>query len=87
MEIGVYFMDYQSMPKTDPVQTAFGECVRYQRAAKKMTQEKLAERANLDPTYISGIERGHRNPGIKNVVRIAHALGITTSELCKGVEM
>jgi transcriptional regulator with XRE-family HTH domain len=50
-----------------------------------MTQEKLAEIAELDPTYISGIERGLRNPGIKNVAKIAKALGITVSELCKGV--
>lgn len=49
-----------------------------------MTQEKLAERANLDPTYISGIERGLRNPGIKNVARIAKALGITTAKLVEG---
>jgi transcriptional regulator with XRE-family HTH domain len=74
------------MPKIDPVLHAFGESVRSQRAAKKITQEKLAERAELDPTYISGIERGVRNPGIKNVVRIAKAFGITTAELCKGVD-
>ena len=37
-------------------------------------------------TYISGIERGLRNPGIKNVARLAKALGLSTAELCKGVE-
>ena len=46
----------------------------------------FAERASLDPTYISGIERGLRNPGIKNVARLAKALDITTAELCKGVD-
>jgi transcriptional regulator with XRE-family HTH domain len=40
----------------------------------------------LDPTYISDIERGLRNPGIKNVARLAKALGLTTAELCKGVD-
>lgn len=40
--------------------------------------------AGLDPTYISGIERGLRNPGIKNVSKIAKALGITTSDLRTG---
>ena len=49
-------------------------------------EEKLAERAGLDPTYISGIERGLRNPGIKNVAKIAKALGLTTAELCQGVD-
>ncbi|MDH7503865.1 MAG: helix-turn-helix transcriptional regulator [Verrucomicrobiota bacterium] len=35
---------------------------------------------------MSGIERGLRNPGIKNVAKLAKALGLTTSELCKGVD-
>jgi transcriptional regulator with XRE-family HTH domain len=73
------------MSRPDPILRAFGQSVRKQRDTKQLAQEKLAERANLDPTYISGIERGKRNPGIKNVVRIAKALGLTTAELCKGV--
>ena len=74
------------MANADPILTAFGRSVRRQRASKKLTQEKLAERANLDPTYISGIERGLRNPGIKNVVRIAKAFGLSTAELCRGID-
>jgi transcriptional regulator with XRE-family HTH domain len=74
------------MPKHDNILTALGRNVRRLREARGLTQEKLAEKANLDPTYISGIERGVRNPGIKNVARLAKALGGTTAELCKGVE-
>lgn len=73
------------MPKPDPVLLALGHNVRRQRETKNLTQEALAERANLDPTYISGIERGRRNPGIKNVARLAKALGLRTSDLCAGV--
>jgi transcriptional regulator with XRE-family HTH domain len=73
------------MPKRDPVLAALGQNVRRQREARGLTQEKLAERSNLDPTYISGIERGLRNPGIKNVARLAKALGITTAKLTEGV--
>lgn len=73
------------MPKRDPVLAALGQNVRHHRETRGLTQEKLAERASLDPTYISGIERGLRNPGIKNVARLAKALGLTTAELCKGV--
>lgn len=72
--------------KHDSVLTALGQNVREARETKQLTQEKLAEFAGLDPTYISGIERGLRNPGIKNVARIAKALGFTTAELCKGVD-
>ena len=74
------------MPKSESVLTKLGQIVRQTREAKKLTQEKLAESAGLDPTYISGIERGLRNPGIQNVAKIAKALGITTSELCKELE-
>jgi transcriptional regulator with XRE-family HTH domain len=74
------------MTKSDSVLTALGQNVRKTREAKQITQEKLAEFAGLDPTYISGIERGLRNPGIQNVAKIAKALGLSTSELCKGVD-
>jgi transcriptional regulator with XRE-family HTH domain len=74
------------MPKRDPVLAALGQNVRQRREARELTQEKLAEKAGLDPTYISGIERGLRNPGIKNVARLAKALGLSTAELCKGVD-
>jgi len=74
------------MLKSDSVLAALGQNVRKIREAKKLTQEKLAELSSLDPTYISGIERGLRNPGIKNVARIAKALGLTTSLLCEGVD-
>jgi transcriptional regulator with XRE-family HTH domain len=72
------------MPKRDAVLAALGQNVRRRREARELTQERLAEKAGLDPTYISGIERGLRNPGIKNVARLAKALGLTTSALCEG---
>ena len=74
------------MPKRDTVLSALGQNVRRRREARELTQEKLAEKAGLDPTYISGIERGLRNPGIKNVAKLAKALGFSTAELCKGVD-
>ena len=74
------------MPNHDAILSALGRNVRHLREERGLTQEKLAERASLDPTYISGIERGVRNPGIKNVARLAKALGYTTGELCKGVD-
>ena len=74
------------MPKRDKVLAALGQNVRTRRETRELTQEKLAEKAGLDPTYISGIERGLRNPGIKNVARLARALGFSTAELLKGVD-
>jgi len=63
-----------------------GMNVRKRREERELTQEALAERADLDPTYISGIERGVRNPSVLSVVRIARALGVTTSKLMEKVD-
>jgi len=74
------------MSKRNQVLAAFGSNVRKAREAKDFTQEKLAEKADLDQTYISGIERGVRNPSVISIVRIAKALGTTVSEISKGIE-
>ena len=73
------------MRKRDPILCSFGQCLAKHRRAKGLSQEALAEKADLDRTYLSDIERGVRNPGIKNVILIAKALGITPSDLMKGV--
>ena len=74
------------MPGRDPILARFGLRLRQCREARSLTQERLAEKAGLDQTYISGIERGLRNPGIRNVVRLARALGLHTTSLLEGVE-
>lgn len=68
------------MPDQD-VLKAFGDRVRAIRSRKGMSQEELARLAKIDRTYIGGIERGERNAGIKNVHRIADALGVPAAEL------
>jgi transcriptional regulator with XRE-family HTH domain len=73
------------MRKRDPILCSFGQNVAKHRRAKGFSQEALAEKADLDRTYLSDIERGVRNPGIKNVILIAKALGITPSDLMKGI--
>lgn len=69
----------------DPILRSFGLKIRRQREVRKFTQEKLAEKADLHPTYISGIERGIRNPTILNISKIAKALGVTVSQLTNGI--
>lgn len=66
--------------------TRFGKNVRRLREERSLTQELLGERASLDPTYISGIERGVRNPSLLSLSRLAKGLGVTLSNLCEGVE-
>jgi transcriptional regulator with XRE-family HTH domain len=74
------------MPKHDKALSQFGRNVSRLRNVAALTQDKLAEKADLDRTYLSGIERGVRNPGIKPVIRIARALRVSIDQLCKGVE-
>lgn len=69
-----------AMPKRD-VLISFGARVRQIREKKGLSQEGLARLAKIDRTYIGGIERGERNAGIKNVWRIADALGVPAAEL------
>ena len=73
------------MPKRHSVLTAFGLNVRRQREVRKLTQEALAEKAGLHPTYVSGIERGIRNPSLVIIARTAKALGISVSQLTRGI--
>jgi transcriptional regulator with XRE-family HTH domain len=68
-----------------PALRAFGLNVRKQREHRGFTQERVGEKANLDPTYISGIERGVRNPSLLSICRLAKALNVSVAELCDGV--
>lgn len=52
-----------------------GSNVRALRIAKGLTQEELAFEADLDLTYVGGIERGKRNPSLLVMARLADALG------------
>jgi len=61
----------------------FGNRVREIRNTVGISQEELAFRAGIHRTYLGGIERGERNPSLKNIARIAEALDIEISNLFK----
>lgn len=65
----------------DDVIARFGERLRDLRKRAGLSQEELAHEAGLDRTYVSGIERGVRNPSLRNIARLAGALGIHVREL------
>lgn len=59
----------------------FGKNVRRVRQQKKLTQEQLAFEAEIDLTYVGGIERGKRNPSLLVMARIADALSVPLPKL------
>jgi predicted transcriptional regulator len=59
----------------------FGENVRHYRKEAGLTQETLGELTGLDRGYISGVERGVRNPTLVNIEKIAKALQVKTAQL------
>jgi transcriptional regulator with XRE-family HTH domain len=59
----------------------FGKNVRKYRQQRKLTQEQLAFDAEIDLTYMGGIERGKRNPSLLVMGRIAEALSVALPKL------
>jgi transcriptional regulator with XRE-family HTH domain len=55
------------------------------RLEKQLTQESVAEGADLHPNYISSVERGERNISICNIARIAVALDVGMKDLVADV--
>lgn len=65
---------------------AFGLLMRQHRIAAGLSQEELGLRCNLDRTYISGLERGVRNPSLTALVALADGLNTTVSKLLENLE-
>jgi transcriptional regulator with XRE-family HTH domain len=59
----------------------FGKNVRKYRQQRRLTQEQLAFEAQIDLTYMGGIERGRRNPSLLVMARIADALAVPLPKL------
>jgi transcriptional regulator with XRE-family HTH domain len=67
-------------------QQAFGLAVRARRIQLGVSQETLADDAQLHRTYVGSVERGERNVSLRNIFAIASALQIDPSELISDAE-
>lgn len=61
-----------------------GHRIRDHRVAMGMSQEALAERADLSPPYVSHVERGVKGPSLSALIRLAAALDVTLDYLLAG---
>ena len=66
--------------KTD-IRTRFGLAIKQRRQELGISQEALAERAELHRTYVADIERGARNLSLENIEKLAKALQLSISDL------
>ena len=66
---------------------AFGEHLRELRQRRGWaSQEAFAHHVGLDRTYISGLERGRRNPTLDIIVKLAHGLDVSPAELLATID-
>ncbi len=63
------------MPARDP-KAMFGKALRVLRERRGISQEKLAESANLHRNMVGLLERGRRNPSLATIVKLAKALRV-----------
>ena len=73
------------MGKSDDILKRFGARVRELRKCEGYSQESFADECGLDRTYMGGIERGERNVALRNIEKIAQALGISIAELMRNI--
>lgn len=69
------------MKRSDQIKPLFGQRVRVLRLQQGMSQEAFADKCGLDRTYISGIERGVRNPTLEVINIIANGLNVELDTL------
>lgn len=63
----------------NPALVSLGAAIRAARKEKGLSQEALAELADIDRSYMGGIERGEHNLAIMNLIKIADALNVKVS--------
>lgn len=67
------------------IEEKVGQKIKQIRNEKGLSQEKLALKAEIDRTYLAGVEQGKRNPSLKSLEKIVDALEISFQDLFEGI--
>jgi DNA-binding XRE family transcriptional regulator len=90
VDYGIYAMASTTArlwPAQMDVRAQLGAAVRRLRSQRGFTLEELADRAGMDYTHLSGIERGRRNPSFSALVDLARALDAHPADLLKDISI
>ena len=71
------------MPVIQQHRRLLGEAIRAKRKKRHLSQERLAEKADLSTVFISRVERGKESPSVDSLVKIARALGVRARDLVR----
>lgn len=76
---------FATMKKREKHLVELGKQIYEMRKSKSLSQEQVAMQANIDRSYLGGIERGERNLTFLTLVKIASCFGCTVAELTKNI--
>ena len=79
-----YIISYMSESTDQETLINFGKNLKILRAQQNISQEEFADKTKLDRTYISGLERGKRNPSFLTLIKLAKTLNIPIEKLFNG---
>ena len=81
MDNKITVLKSMGIKKSKTISKKFGKSLRKSRLEKRMSQGDIARALGVHRSYISGLERGVRNPTLLNIGRLAKAVGVELSKL------
>jgi transcriptional regulator with XRE-family HTH domain len=78
---GTFLLCYIFVPQRSNISKALGQTIRARRLKAGLSQEQLAEKANLARNYIGNIERAEYKVTVETLAQIAKALGVRVRDL------
>ncbi len=72
-------------PSSRRIYRALGEVIRAKRKKARLSQEELAEKADLTRNYVGNIERAEKKISLETLAKVAKALGVRVRDLVRNI--